>query len=243
MYCEQCGRANEDGSKFCEGCGAVLETENNVNNPGVQIENQYFNGQVATQNKMQPVNTYAAPAYVYNTAVAPKVKKPITVKQKIIMILIGIIVVAAVVFFGVCYTMSNPENTVKDFFNSTVAHDFSKSYDCLDITQGEFTTKDMFIKMMENKAKGMPKKEILNYNIKEVDANKALNGIYESASSPKSAYKNTSNTSSGLMKYYTVEYTEKGSSSAQTGSIILIKQKSKSWLFFDSYKVAAEGIV
>lgn len=27
MFCDQCGLANEEGSKFCEGCGAPLQTE------------------------------------------------------------------------------------------------------------------------------------------------------------------------------------------------------------------------
>ena len=192
MFCQNCGAKNEDAAVFCESCGSKLG-----DNTGAEP---------------------SAPAYDYGApAPAPRARKPMSLARKLILLAAGLAVVAGIVLYTVGSRLSKPENLVKNYFDSYMAYDWDKTYDYLDIPSGEFTTKDMYIKVLEGLYSEKP--EISNMVIK-----------------PPSG-----SDTDGLVTKYTVEYTVKGQTSPATFDVNLVKQKNKNWLFFDRYKVFADG--
>lgn len=265
MFCEKCGTKNEDEARFCESCGNPLVTLTTSQTEQVTVDN------AAVQSPETPVTEASTPAMSVAEAPTPetpvaealtpeataqntpvqaapvvtKVKKQLTKKQKLIMIIVGALLVVCVAFYLIGSNLSNPKKMVKAYFDCEADGSWDKAYDYLDITSGEFTTKSMYSKMMENSDDA--KKEVMNYSVKEIDSkyiSDSSDSLYNILGGSYSSKNDDSDDSdSNLFKYYKVEYTEKGSSTKKTEYITLIKQKSKSFFFFDNYKVAVDDLV
>lgn len=202
MFCEKCGTKNEDNSKFCEECGAVLANE--------EGENDFSD--------FSSKGTFVAPNLNAGTTGALAVeKKPMSLKNKILLILSGVIILLCGGLYSFGKMATDPKKIVERYFENISAQKYEEAYEYMDIADNEFTTKEMFVTVMENR-NGDDKTNILNYTVKE-----------EPQQNP-------------LMKEYAVTYTQKGTGSSSVAYITLMKQNSKKWLLFDDYKIAESDL-
>lgn len=202
MFCEKCGAPNADDAKFCEKCGNLMTAEN-----------------VAVQEEPKPefkAEPYTAGETVYTGQ--PKEKKPMSLKNKIILIAVAAVLVLCTAFYFVGKTVTDPERIVKKFMDGMVKGNYEQIYDCFDIPNGEFTTKEMFAKIIEQEL-DEEDIDIEDYDIREVKS------------------------SSKFQKVYEIEIKEKDSSYIDTEEFVLTRQKGKSWLFFDTYKLENDELV
>ncbi len=197
MFCENCGTKNENDAKFCESCGAPLNFEETP----------------------APVKEeLVAPAETTPVTFTAKESKPMSKKSKLIWTIVGAVAILSCLFYWVGKSASDPEKVVTKYIDSISNENYAKAYECMSIEGSEFTTKDMFIKIMEERTKTSSEK-ILNYTVRE--------------------YPSTT----PLMKTYTVSYTQPGNSYVDTMDVTLIKQPSKKWLFFDDYRIAESDLI
>lgn len=151
--------------------------------------------------------------------VVAKDKKPMTKKNKMI---VGIISVVAVVIIGLSIFLSsitNPKNIAEKFFKATANFDFDTIYEYLNVGDSEFTSKEMFNKLMTADLDEDDKPVIINYNVGKpvVSADK-------------------------MSATVTITYMLQDEDESDTFDVKLVKDKKKKWLFFDNWKVNTKGI-
>lgn len=197
MFCENCGKKNEDNVRFCENCGAPMETVQPA--PAAPV----FTAQA-------PENT--APVFA---AAAPK--KPMSLKNKIILIVIAALVVILGALYGVGKVMTDPKKMVEKYAKSLSVKDYATAYSFFDIKETEFTSKEMFAERMKGTDTELTNAN--NFAVVEIPG------------------------TSPLMKSFQISYTARGSSSPDSITLNLMKQPDKKWLIFDSYKIVAEELI
>lgn len=146
-------------------------------------------------------------------------KKPMTKKNKIIL---GIVSFAVVVIIGISIcleNLTNPKNIAEQFFQATINFDFDAIYEYLNVDNSEFTSKEMFNKVMSKGVDVEDKPIILNYTV----GKPVLSSDQMSAT-------------------ITITYMLQDEDESDTLDVKLIKAKNKKWLFFDNWKVSTKGI-
>lgn len=151
--------------------------------------------------------------------VVKKEKQPMTKKNKIIIGVVSVVVVLLLVGYFILSNLTNPKNVAEDFFNATTSYDAEKMYGYLDVSDSEFTTKDMFKKIIASEIEDEEKPVIVNYTV-----GKAI----------MSADK--------MSATVTVTYMLKDEDNSDTMDIKLVKDKKKKWLLFDNWKVNTKNV-
>ena len=123
MYCGECGTKNEKGAKFCENCGAALEQEEERTEETVK-----------KQEKKQPT----------------KPRKPMSKSKKILVSGITAVVILLVVGFLLLKNSVSPNAVANTYFKAFVDQDLDTMYQCSDLDESEFTTKDRFVEYYSN---------------------------------------------------------------------------------------------
>lgn len=205
MFCGECGTKNTGASQFCENCGAKL-----AGAPEQQVSPSQVEG---TVNNVQPNNVQNQ---MPNTQVmATQPAKPMSKKTKLILTIIAVI---AVIFGGAYYyvgTLVTPEKVAEDYFNALVELDAKKIYKFLQVEDTEFTTEEMFEKVIKNTTDKNSKMEIVNYEVGTVK--------YDDLTK--------------MTAKVTITYVEKDKDKSQTVDVKLAKGKDKKWLFYDEWLV------
>lgn len=205
MFCGECGTKNTGASQFCENCGAKL-----AGAPEQQVSPSPVEG---TVNNVQPNNVQNQ---MPNTQVmATQPAKPMSKKTKLILTIIAVI---AVIFGGAYYyvgTLVTPEKVAEDYFNALVELDAKKIYKFLQVEDTEFTTEEMFEKVIKNTTNKDSKMEIVNYEVGSVK--------YDDLTK--------------MTAKVTITYVEKDKGKSQTVDVKLAKGKDKKWLFYDEWLV------
>lgn len=194
MFCGECGTKNAKGAKFCESCGATLVEEKSV--PNTKTDKKTTN----------------------NDNLATKVSK-MSKQNKIIMGIVIAIVVIFIAFYAIMSSKLSPKAIAEDYFLAVANVDANKLYKYLDIDESEFTTKDMFVKVMEESTDDDDKMKVANYTVG--NAKKEL---------------------TGLSTTVTITYVLDGKKDSETADITLVKQKSKKYLIFDDWRVSTDGL-
>ncbi|CCY46918.1 putative uncharacterized protein [Firmicutes bacterium CAG:822] len=139
-----------------------------------------------------------------------KPKKPMKKKTKIIII---VVIVLVFVLGGGGLILSNnfkPSKIATEYFEALINNDTDKIYDYINIPENEFTTKEIFKKVVETEDA-----DVVNYQM---------------VSEEKS--------SDGLSAQVTFSYTVEGRQNPLTQTIYLVKDKKNKLLIFDNWKIS-----
>jgi uncharacterized membrane protein YvbJ len=114
MFCSNCGEKSEVGMSFCSSCGALLHAG--------QPPQQHFIDEptVSHPNLQPPVYQSAVPQYQAKTK-APKSKMKALLIAGSVLIAICIALVALVMLGS---SMTDPENTVRSYFDARMKGDW-----------------------------------------------------------------------------------------------------------------------
>lgn len=115
MYCPSCGKANPDDSKFCENCGATL---NSAAKPAAPAQPAYVPPTQAPSGYTPPQNQYAPPVQTgytppsFNSGGMGGLNEPLTVGNYIVMMLLSSITcgIALLVWAFSSQTNTNKKN-------------------------------------------------------------------------------------------------------------------------------------
>lgn len=182
MFCEKCGNKLDTDSLFCEYCGYKVTDAVNLNG---QIS-------VNSANDFVPV------------------KKKMSKKTKIILGVIGIIVVILGSLYGYIYSQTTAKNVLKNYMNSMSNGNMSDLFDCLDIEESEFVSKEQFIKVNDDKNT----QKIFSYSIGDV------------------TYSTDKKTA-----VFKIKYRYNASDNDIEKAITLTKNDKNKYLIFDNWKV------
>ena len=176
---------------FCPECGTKnLEDAQYCENCGSKLEN------TTSQN------------------IVKKERKPLSKKSKITIGCATIILVILVVCYSILSSLTSPSKVAINYFKAVTSYDAAKIYSYMDVSTGDFTTKDMFKKVLNNELESKDKTEVVNYTVDK-----------ETISSDK------------MSATVTVKYLLKDKSDTETMDIKLVKEKKNKWLLFDNWKI------
>lgn len=207
MYCQECGKQNGRTALNCTNCGVKLEDNSNRLQ---KTENQAVND--ALQKALES-------AKKVNLSSIRKMSK----KAKGALISVGALFLIVIVFFSVGSIITNPERTVKAYFESYMGGDFETAYNYLSLPDSDFLAKEYYSSYMQSEIKEMA---VSQYEI-EGD----------------NYYSEGSNAEKAMTKYYSVSYLLTGESSPKSFNVTLVLQPKKKLLFFNHYKVASDNIL
>ena len=217
MFCPKCGMKNNADIKFCEACGAEMID----NQPPVQRKvsaDLLMKGSGLPKKALNISRKGLDLSKKGLEAVKKGIPQFITKLKslpKIVKMASAIalaLFVAIIAFSMIGSTVTGPESVVNGYFKAKTNGDWNKVFGYLSINESEFVNKDSFNRFMENESK----LEIVNYKISGSD--------------------------SGFLTTYTVSYLTKGSSARQTEVVTLVKTGGKRLLFFDDYRINADGL-
>ena len=139
-----------------------------------------------------------------------KPKKPLSKKNKIIIV----VVVALVLILGgggiILSDNYTPSKVAEGYFVALMNDDTNKLYDYIDIPNNEFTSKEMFNKVVDN-----DDKDLVNYQV-----------VGEQVSND------------GLSAQVKISYTLEGRQTPLEKTIYLVKDKKNKMLIFDNWKIS-----
>ncbi|MCI5553158.1 MAG: zinc-ribbon domain-containing protein [Tenericutes bacterium] len=180
-----------------------------------------FCGECGTKNKSgaQFCENCGAKLQTPKKEVTVKEKKPMTKKQKMtagIIAVVAVLVIGLFVFLG---NLTSPKTIAEKLFKASVDYDFDTIYEYLDVEDSNFTSKEMFKKVMAKDADEDNKPVLVNYTV----GNSVLSDDKMSTT-------------------VTITYMLKDEDESDTMDIKLVKSKDKKWLFFDNWKVNVNGV-
>lgn len=139
----------------------------------------------------------------------------ISKKTKIIVLSFILVLCILIGLFITFSKLASPNHVATAYFEAIIDRDVNKLYSILNLDDSSFTSKEMLKKCLDDDEDY----EILNYKI---------------VSSAES--------SDGLKKTVLFSYISRENTQPQTAKVVLIKNKNKKWLFFDSWTVQSNSI-
>lgn len=226
MYCPICGAKNRDGDMFCEKCGSRLEvaniSQNECLNKGVVVNNN-----TSVNKKKQAFSVKKISSRVIGGLK----------KHKIPIIVILVLCVLAVGGFFTLSYLTEPDRVVEKYVDNLITENWDKVYETMSFEEDDFINKNSFSVYASDNFADYSK--IQDYNVKEIKSNS-----FEVAVDSDTGKKVRSEANDdALIKEYNVEYVLKGSSSVQTFSVTLVKQKEKFLFLFPTYKISTDDMV
>ncbi len=118
MFCEKCGKDNPEGMKFCEACGAPLETEEVVEEVAEEVTaeveaEETVAAEVEAETEAEVEETVQEPSEAYEEAAVPAEDN----KERIIKIAVAIIAIIVALFcigkIGSCAVHAGPTAPIK----------------------------------------------------------------------------------------------------------------------------------
>ncbi len=186
MFCSECGAKNPDGASFCDQCGAKLEATQTVKNEPKKEEKA-----------------------------EPKKQIAITKKQKALIILALIVLVALFVVYQVISSQTSPAKLVNKYMDAVQRRDYHTLYELAEFSDDNaFITEEAFSKVLEENLKNL---SIQNYTVgKDI--------TYENAGLKVAVPVN-------------ITATDTTNSSTKEFTIELSKLPSKKFIFFNNWKL------
>lgn len=147
MFCPNCGKENAAGDRFCAECGEAL-VDNQGGWNGIDTEK----AALAAKSALKGLDGRGAQALGWLRA------------HKKLLILVAAAAVAVIAFAVIGNHLYNPQRVAERYFEAIVEADADSAYDCLDITESEFTGRDDFAVYW---AESFTPLDIYNYEVEE----------------------------------------------------------------------------
>ncbi len=126
------------------------------------------------------------------------------------------LVLLVVAFFAIGNSRGSAIYVAEKYFEAYAAQDWEEAYGMLEIPEGEFIQEDQYEKIMD--ASSLP--EITSFQVQESDGNAG----------------------DGIAQTFEVNYSINGQGQSTT-TVTVVRQSRKSMLFFDTWKVSADGLI
>lgn len=203
---------------FCPECGTKNADDGRFcENCGAKLEHPQS---APTQNVQPNINqTQATP--VMTTPPAPKPpRKPMPLAAKLIIILVLVLIAAGTGGYFVLKSLTNPKNIVTDYAKAYVSHDAKALFKSLDFKESPFVTVEKFETALKS------------------DSNKHFED-----STDYTITENESNDTKNSTLRYDVVFRDDSNAFEYDTEIVLNKLSTKSYLFFDNWKIKTEGFL
>lgn len=142
MFCEKCGSQIEDGSLFCEACGAAVGAAEYV--PPMQ---EMSSGAYApVQPPMQAIP-----------------KKPMAKGMKLLLLEAGILLALIFAFYKAGEIKFSAERAAEQYFMAKAQGNWTQVYEMMDLPASKMLSKEMFL----HSVKDSKLKDITNYKVSE----------------------------------------------------------------------------
>lgn len=213
MFCQKCGKQNESGVRYCAHCGTEL-IDNTLPKHATPLKNPFHS---IGKNVLQFFSAHKA--WVISLAC-------------IVVIISG--------FFITGYALNRPERIVQKYIEACSDKEWGTVYNCLDIEEmGMINQKQFIAHMPMNNVVIYPD----NYEIIEGTVTQESHQGNFFMSNDDEENDNAALDHSELVKSYTVLYVDNNTGIQESSTVKLVKQKEKSFLFFNQYLVSAENYI
>lgn len=202
MFCPNCGKENAAGDRFCAECGEAL-VDNQGGWNGIDTEK----AALAAKSALKGLDGRGAQALGWLRA------------HKKLLILVAAAAVAVIAFAVIGNHLYNPQRVAERYFEAIVEADADSAYDCLDITESEFTGRDDFAVYW---AESFTPLDIYNYEVEETT----------------DAYDDDPIERTFRFRYYL-----HGDGDSYTRTVTVVRGSGKKFLFFNDYKVLPDFLV
>ena len=140
----------------------------------------------------------------------PETKKQMSKKNKIVITLVAIVLVVLITGYFVLAGKYSAKSVAEGYFIATMNKDVDSLYKYFDVSNKDFTSKEVFKKVYDGSDS-----KLVNYSV--LNENKSVDGLSSSV---------------------TINYTLEGKSKADTETISLVKDKKNKILVFPNWKIA-----
>ena len=237
MYCPECGKWNDEGSKYCGYCGAEL-IDNQPSNE--HKGNKTFSFTAYYNEKIKPffdqkVKPFAIEKvklfYIQKVRSFTKQKlKPFVINHKIALSVSAAFLIVLCVGVGIVLSINDPKNIVEDYISAVKDEDWHQAYEYLDLKESEFIDSEKFASYAESE---LDYSMIDDYDIRKYD-------IDEYGNSMEGYIANNEEDLCYIIRYrymgdFDLEY--------RYNLVILHKQDDNSFLFFPCYKISADDMI
>lgn len=230
MYCPECGKFNPDENVACQYCGVRLADNSQPQNP--QPEYSYNPADNYEQNYQENIDG-SSPGDVTDDLFGDAMEKiknydyskiktglekalEFAKAKKAIVIPVAAVLVIFIAFLAIGSAATSPKKIAKGYFEAFIEADYAEMFDYVAVLDSDFITDETFTQYMTKQySSGSGFENVNNFTIEEVRG--------------PGSDKHT--------KAYYAEYYDSITGRSDTYVITLVKQSSKSLLFFDNYKV------
>lgn len=221
MFCSKCGTKNAKGAKFCKSCGAemkevIKETTKKISN----------------SQKKAPQKTMDS-----------KKVKEFLKKNKIPVIIIGIIIFLLLYYLILNSTVFSAKSFAKKYAKAIIQNDYAAQIEYADVYgESDFITKEI----VKEKYKDEKKKEIeqirmlSDKEIAKLNSNEEedLEDMIENFLDGKTSTKKDS-----LTKTYVFEYVTSDSKKSEYVTVNISKASKKKYVIFNNWKALGESVI
>ncbi|MBE6912349.1 MAG: zinc ribbon domain-containing protein [Ruminococcaceae bacterium] len=150
MVCKKCGKENPEGTRFCAGCGSIMDTPP-ANEAPVNGANGAYTAPTAPVNEAYTApapGAEGAPAYNYGAASGESFMDKVKALWAKREVKLGVAIVAAIVvillIFGSCGGgASSPEEAAEKYCEAMSSMDIDAMLDCMPPQLAEYAEKEM----------------------------------------------------------------------------------------------------
>ncbi len=226
MFCSKCGTKNAKGAKFCKSCGEKIKEAVKTNKTNETKETK--NGKENKQSNTSKKNNNNLKEFLQ--------------KNKLPVIIVGIIVFLLVVYLIVNSTVFSAKSFATKYAKSVIENDYVSQIEYADVYgTSDFITKDI----VKNKYKDEKKKNIEQIRMLKDNELEKLSSTGSSTIDKfvEDILKEKTDKKSSLTKSYTFEYLTSDSKKSEYVTVSISKASHKKYGIFNNWKALGDDVV
>ena len=226
MFCSKCGTKNAKGAKFCKSCGEKIKEVVKTSKTNETKETK--NGKENKQSNTSKKNNNNLKEFLQ--------------KNKLPVIIVGIIVFLLVVYLIVNSTVFSAKSFATKYAKSVIENDYVSQIEYADVYgTSDFITKDI----VKNKYKDEKKKNIEQIRMLKDNELEKLSSTGSSTIDKfvEDILKEKTDKKSSLTKSYTFEYLTSDSKKSEYVTVSISKASHKKYGIFNNWKALGDDVV